>query len=80
MDPAVSVPLPAAAPARSVADRRMRRLLRLPEGCTQRQFTARWRSFLKANHPDLNPDQTPEERRRFAEAMGLWNRSAGSWT
>jgi hypothetical protein len=31
MDPAVSVPLPAAAPARSAADRRMRRLLRLPE-------------------------------------------------
>ena len=33
-----------------------------------------WRAFLKRNHPDLNPDQTPEERRLFAEAVGLWRR------
>jgi hypothetical protein len=56
------------------------KLLRLPADCTHKQFLARWRSFLKANHPDLNPDQTPEERRRFATAVGLWNRSVGSWT
>ena len=38
------------------------------------QFMTAWRAFLKRNHPDLNPDQTPEERRLFAEAVGLWRR------
>jgi hypothetical protein len=53
---------------------RLLRMLGLPVECTVAQFVARWRRFLKANHPDLNPDQTPDERRRFAEAVGLWRR------
>jgi hypothetical protein len=53
---------------------RLLRLLRLPADCTESQFLSAWRRFLKRNHPDLNPDQTPEERRRFAEAVGLWRR------
>jgi uncharacterized membrane protein YccC len=53
---------------------RLLRLLRLPAECTESQFLSAWRRFLKRNHPDLNPDQTPEERRRFAEAVGLWRR------
>jgi hypothetical protein len=53
---------------------RLLRLLRLPVDCTESQFLSAWRGFLKRNHPDLNPDQTPEERRRFAEAVGLWRR------
>jgi hypothetical protein len=54
--------------------KRLLRLLRLPLECSEEQFLAAWRRFLKANHPDLNPDQTPDERRRFAEAVGLWRR------
>jgi len=54
--------------------RRLLHMLRLPPDCTETQFVTAWRRFLKANHPDLNPDQTPEERRRFAEAVGLWRR------
>ncbi len=46
----------------------------LKPGCTAREFADRWRAFLKRNHPDLNPDQTPEERRRFAAAMGMRRR------
>jgi len=49
-------------------------MLGLPAECTETQFMSTWRSFLKRNHPDLNPDQTPDERRRFAEAVGLWRR------
>jgi hypothetical protein len=49
-------------------------LLRLPRDCTQEKFLASWRRFLKANHPDLNPDQSPEQRRRFKEAVALWRR------
>ena len=49
-------------------------LLKLPSNCTQEQFLAAWRQFLKANHPDLNPDQTDAERRRFKEAVALWKR------
>ena len=54
--------------------KRLLRLLGLPHGCTAREFMARWRRFLKAHHPDLNPDQTPDERRHFAEAVALWRR------
>ena len=54
--------------------KRLLRLLRLPPECSEEQFLTAWRRFLKANHPDLNPDQTPDERRRFAEAVGLWRR------
>lgn len=54
--------------------KRLLRLLRLPPECSEEQFLVAWRRFLKANHPDLNPDQTPDERRRFAEAVGLWRR------
>lgn len=63
-------------PAEPLADQppRLLRLLRLPPDCTARHFTVAWRRFLKANHPDLNPEQTPEERRRFAEAVALWRR------
>lgn len=50
------------------------RLLSLPPTCTRTQFLRAWRRFLKENHPDLNPDQSPEERRRFAEAVALWRR------
>lgn len=53
---------------------RLLRLLALPPGCTQREFLAKWRGFLKANHPDLNPHQTADERRRFKEAVALWQR------
>jgi len=49
-------------------------MLRLPADCTQQQFMGAWRRFLKRNHPDLNPEQTTEERRRFAEAVALWRR------
>src|SRR5262245_37273804 len=52
--------------------KRLLRRLGLPLDCTEARFTTAWRRFLKANHPDLNPDQTPEERRRFAEAVALW--------
>jgi hypothetical protein len=53
---------------------RLLRLLKLKEGCTQREFLTRWRGFLKANHPDLNPHQSADERRRFKEAVALWQR------
>ncbi len=53
---------------------RLLRLLALPANCSQRRFVAAWRRFLKNNHPDLNPDQTPAERRRFAEAVALRRR------
>jgi hypothetical protein len=53
---------------------RLLRLLALPKECTQREFLTKWRGFLKANHPDLNPDQTADERRRFKEAVALWQR------
>jgi hypothetical protein len=49
-------------------------LLALPGNCTRTQFLRAWRRFLKENHPDLNPEQSPEERRRFAEAVALWRR------
>jgi len=50
------------------------KILSLPHPCTPAQFTKAWRRFLKSNHPDLNPDQSPEECRRFAEAVALWRR------
>jgi len=53
---------------------RLLRLLKLPKECTQREFLAKWRGFLKANHPDLNPDQSADERRQFKEAVALWRR------
>jgi len=48
------------------------RMLGLSPDCMASEFAASWRSFLKRNHPDLNPGQTPEERRRFARALALW--------
>jgi hypothetical protein len=54
--------------------KRLIRLLGLPATCTEAQFVTAWRRFLKRHHPDLNPDQTPEERRQFAEAVALWRR------
>lgn len=54
--------------------RELLQLLALPHPCSAAQFTRSWRRFLKSNHPDLNPDQSPEERRRFAEAVALWRR------
>lgn len=53
---------------------RLLKLLSLPAGCTQREFLVKWRRFLKANHPDLNPGQSADERRRFQEAVALWQR------
>jgi len=50
------------------------RMLRLPQNVTRTKFLVAWRRFLKENHPDLNPGQTAEERRRFAEAVALWRR------
>jgi hypothetical protein len=76
-----SEPPPKAPRARRVSTRpkidqpaRLLRILRLPVTCTKAEFQTAWRRFLKRNHPDLNPDQTPDERRRFAEAVGLWRR------
>jgi hypothetical protein len=54
--------------------KRLLRMLSLPQDCTEKRFLAAWRRFLKNNHPDLNPDQSPEERRRFAEAVSLRRR------
>jgi hypothetical protein len=54
--------------------KRLLRMLGLKPETTASQFAAAWRRFLKRNHPDLNPDQTEDERRRFAEAVGLWKR------
>jgi hypothetical protein len=48
------------------------RMLGLPPDCMASEFATTWRRFLKKNHPDLNPDQTPDERRRFARAVALW--------
>jgi hypothetical protein len=50
------------------------KLLKLPADCTQTRFITAWRRFVKKHHPDHNPDQTPEERRRFAEAVAMWRR------
>jgi hypothetical protein len=55
---------------------RLLSILRLKPDCTKRAFQVAWRRFLKENHPDLNPDQTPEQRRQFAEAVALWRRRA----
>jgi hypothetical protein len=50
------------------------RILALPPTTTRSQFQRAWRRFLKDNHPDLNPGQSLEQRRRFAEAIALWRR------
>jgi len=50
------------------------KILALPANCTQKRFLETWRRFLKANHPDLHPDQTADERRQFKEAVAQWNR------
>ncbi len=76
-----SEPSPKAARARRASTeppadqpKRLLRLLGLPRECTEAQFLTAWRGFLKRNHPDLNPEQSAEERRMFAEAVGLWRR------
>ncbi len=48
--------------------------LGLPANCSERRFMTAWRRFVKENHPDRNPNQTEEERRRFAEAVALRRR------
>jgi hypothetical protein len=48
MDPAVSVPIDAVPPARSAADRRMRRLLRLPEDAPRVSIFEAQRAFGKS--------------------------------
>jgi len=65
-----------ATPTEPVADQppRLLRILGLRRGCTESEFITTWRRFLKRHHPDVNPDQTAEERRLFAEAVGLWRR------
>jgi hypothetical protein len=50
------------------------RLLSLPADCSHKRFVVAWRQFLKENHPDLNPEQSAEERRLFKEAVALWRR------
>jgi hypothetical protein len=50
------------------------RMLGVAPDCTAAEFAAAWRAFLKRNHPDLNPDQTREERQWFATAMALRRR------
>jgi len=50
------------------------RMLGVPPDCTAAEFAAAWRAFLKRNHPDLNPDQTHEERRLFAAAVAMRRR------
>ena len=67
-------PRRAAREPRADQPKRLLRLLGLRHECTASEFMARWRRFLKAHHPDLNPDQTPDERRDFAEAVALWRR------
>lgn len=52
------------------------RKLSLPRNCSQKKFMTAWRRFLKQHHPDLNPEQTDEERRHFKEAVALWKRSS----
>jgi len=64
----------AATEPRANQPKRLLRILGLGPDVSERRFVTVWRRFLKANHPDLNPDQTPEERRRFAEAVALWRR------
>ena len=49
--------------------------LGLPADCTERRFMTAWRRFVKEHHPDRNPNQTTEERRRFAEVVALRRRS-----
>lgn len=49
--------------------------LGLPADCTERRFMTAWRRFVKEHHPDRNPNQTAEERRRFAEVVALRRRS-----
>ena len=53
---------------------RLLRLLSLPADCSEKRFLATWRKFLKDNHPDLNPHQSADERRRFAVALSLRRR------
>jgi len=53
---------------------RLLRLLGLPADCSEERFMATWRRYLKRNHPDLNPEQSLVERRRFAEAVAMWRR------
>ena len=65
---------PKVAGPRANQPRELLKLLALPHPCSAAQFTKVWRRFLKSNHPDLNPHQSPEERRRFAEAVALWRR------
>jgi len=73
-------PRPTRAPRRAAPEpltqqpKQLLRRLSLPADCTEKRFMAAWRRFLKDHHPDLNPDQTPEERRRFAEAVALRRR------
>ncbi len=50
------------------------RILGLKKDCSAKEFAARWRVYLKKNHPDLNPEQTREERRRFAVAVAMRRR------
>jgi hypothetical protein len=50
------------------------RILGLRADCTVAEFAASWRVFLKRHHPDLNPDQTAEERRHFASVMAMRRR------
>ena len=54
--------------------RELLRLLALPTPCTKAKFLTAWRRYLKSNHPDLNPGQSSEERRRFAEVVALLRR------
>jgi hypothetical protein len=54
--------------------KKLLRLLSLPADCSQKRFLTTWRRFLKENHPDLNPEQSAEERRVFKEAVALWRR------
>lgn len=52
------------------------RKLSLPRNCSQKKFMIAWRRFLKEHHPDLNPEQSEEERRHFKETVALWKRSS----
>jgi hypothetical protein len=49
--------------------------LGLPSNCSEQRFLTAWRRFLKEHHPDRNPNQSAEDRRRFAEAVALRRRS-----
>ena len=38
------------------------------------EISKAYRQLARKYHPDLNPEQSADERRRFKEAVALWRR------